>query len=84
MLRRRLRRLDPRSEPSLFNRLERTLVAPLQFLAVESNSSTNRIAERKLRDWQARREQIVSAAGRIAEQEGWPNVTVRRLSDEIS
>ncbi len=44
----------------------------------------NRIAERKLRDREARREQIISAARRIAELEGWPNVTVRRLSDEIS
>jgi AcrR family transcriptional regulator len=44
----------------------------------------SRIAERKLRDRQARREQIISAARRIAETEGWPNVTVRRLSDEIS
>ena len=44
----------------------------------------NRIAERKLRDMQARRAQIISAARRIAELEGWPNVTVRRLSDEIS
>lgn len=44
----------------------------------------NRIAERKLRDRQARRAQIISAARRIAETEGWPNVTVRRLSDEIS
>ena len=46
--------------------------------------ATNRIAERKLRDKQARRAQILSAARRIAELEGWPNVTVRRLSDEIS
>jgi AcrR family transcriptional regulator len=45
---------------------------------------TNRIAERKLRDKQARRSQIVSAARRIAELEGWSNVTVRRLADEIS
>src|ERR1700741_2083075 len=44
----------------------------------------NRIAERKLRDKQARRAQIISAARRIAEAAGWPNVTVRRLSDEIS
>src|SRR5579862_9275773 len=44
----------------------------------------NRIAERKLRDRQARRAQIISTARRIAELEGWPNVTVRRLSDEIS
>ena|ERR1700761_230322 len=44
----------------------------------------NRIAERKLRDRLARRAQIISAARRIAELEGWPNVTVRRLSDEIS
>ncbi len=46
--------------------------------------ATNRIAERKLRDKEARRAQILSAARRIAEVEGWPNVTVRRLSDEIS
>jgi AcrR family transcriptional regulator len=45
---------------------------------------TSRIAERKLRDRQARRAQIISAARRIAELEGWSNVTVRRLSDEIS
>jgi AcrR family transcriptional regulator len=46
--------------------------------------ATNRIAERKLRDRQARRAQIISAARRIAELEGWSNVTVRRLADEIS
>jgi AcrR family transcriptional regulator len=46
--------------------------------------AVNRIAERKLRDKQERRAQIMSAARRIAELEGWPNVTVRRLSDEIS
>ena len=45
--------------------------------------AANRIAERKLRDKQARRAQIISAARRIAELEGWPNVTVRRLADEI-
>ena len=44
----------------------------------------NRVAERKLRERQTRRAQIISAARRIAETEGWPNVTVRRLSDEIS
>lgn len=41
-------------------------------------------AQRKLRKVQARRAQIISTARRIAEQEGWPSVTVRRLSDEIS
>ena len=46
--------------------------------------AANRLAERKLRDRQARRAQIISAARRIAELEGWSNVTVRRLSDEIS
>src|SRR5215469_10682225 len=46
--------------------------------------AASRIAERKLRDRQARRAQIISAARRIAELEGWSNVTVRRLSDEIS
>jgi AcrR family transcriptional regulator len=47
-------------------------------------SGVNRISERKLRDRQARRAQIISAARRIAELEGWSGVTVRRLSDEIS
>src|SRR6201997_4961114 len=51
---------------------------------MESKLAVNRIAERKLRDRQARRAQIVSAARRIAELEGWSNVTVRRLADEIS
>ena len=44
----------------------------------------NRITERKQRDKQARRAQIIRAARRIAEREGWSSVTVRRLSDEIS
>ena len=51
---------------------------------METTLATNRIAERKLRDKEARRAQIIGAARRIAELEGWPNVTVRRLSDEIS
>jgi AcrR family transcriptional regulator len=46
--------------------------------------ASNRISERKLRDKLARRAQIISAARRIAELEGWSNVTVRRLSNEIS
>ncbi len=37
-----------------------------------------------MRDKQARRAQIISAARRIADLEGWSNVTVRRLADEIS
>jgi AcrR family transcriptional regulator len=49
-----------------------------------TNLAANRIAERKLRDRQTRRAQIISAARRIAELEGWPSVTLRRLSDEIS
>jgi AcrR family transcriptional regulator len=49
-----------------------------------TTSVPSRIAERKLRDKQARRANIISAARRIAELEGWPSVTVRRLSDEIS
>src|SRR3954470_11826681 len=44
----------------------------------------SRIAERKLRAKRARRAQIISAARRIAELEGWSNVTVRRLANEIS
>ena len=51
---------------------------------MEKNLTANRIAERKLRDKQARRAQIISAARRIAELEGWSSVTVRRLSEEIS
>src|ERR1700739_2940141 len=42
------------------------------------------MAERKLRDRQARRAQIISATRPNGEVEGWSNVTVRRLSDEIS
>ena len=56
----------------------------LYFLSMATKLAANRIAERKLRDRQARRAQIVSAARRIAELEGWPSVTVRRISDEIS
>jgi len=51
---------------------------------MEKEKTENRIAERKLRDRQARRAQIIRAARRIAELEGWSSVTVRRLSDEIS
>ncbi len=46
--------------------------------------AANRIAERKRRDKQARRAQIIRTARQIAEKEGWSSVTVRRLSDEIS
>jgi len=49
-----------------------------------TSATGNRIAERKLRDKQVRRAQIIRAARQIAELEGWSNVTVRRLSDEIS
>ena len=49
-----------------------------------TSAANNRITERKLQDKQARRAQIIRVARRIAEKEGWPNVTVRRLSDEIS
>jgi AcrR family transcriptional regulator len=51
---------------------------------MEAKPVVNRIAERKQREKQARRAQILSAARSIAEQEGWPSVTVRRLADEIS
>ena len=59
-------------------------LAALYFLSMATKPAANRIAERKLRDRQARRAQIISAARRIAELEGWSSVTVRRLSDEIS
>src|SRR6202047_2181334 len=62
----------------------RVILAALYFLSMAKTPVANRIAERKLRDKQARRAQILSAARRIAELEGWSNVTVRRLSDEIS
>src|SRR6202007_1890660 len=60
------------------------ILAALYFLSMATKLGANRIAERKLRDKQARRAQIISAARRIAELEGWSNVTVRRLSDKIS
>src|ERR1700726_675868 len=60
------------------------ILAALYFLSMATLLAVNRIAKRKLRDRQARRAQIISAARRIAELEGWPHVTVRRLSDEIS
>src|SRR5215470_18688208 len=60
------------------------ILAVLYFLSMTTTPGINRIAERKLRDKQARRAQIITAARRIAELEGWSNVTVRRLSDEIS
>ncbi len=60
------------------------MLAVLEFLSMTTTLAANRIAERKLRDRQARRAQIISAARRIAELEGWSNVTLRRLSDEIS
>jgi AcrR family transcriptional regulator len=60
------------------------ILAVLYLLSMATTLPANRIAERKLRDRQARRAQILSAARRIAELEGWSHVTVRRLSDEIS
>jgi AcrR family transcriptional regulator len=56
----------------------------LEFILWKTLPAQSRITERKLRDRQARRAQIISAARRIAEIEGWPSVTVRRLSNEIS
>src|ERR1700741_1925093 len=55
-----------------------------KILSMATKPAANRIGERKLRDRQARRAQIISAARRIAELEGWASVTVRRLCDEIS
>ncbi len=51
---------------------------------METPLAANKIEQRKLREKEGRRAQILSAARRIAELEGWPNVTVRRLSDEIA
>ena len=52
--------------------------------AIFTYMATKRIEERKTRDRQARRAEIIRAARQIAELEGWSKVTVRRLSDEIS
>src|SRR5260370_613990 len=46
------------------------ILAVLYFLSMATTLAANRIAERKLRDKQARRAQIISAARRIAELEG--------------
>ena len=73
-----------RSIRKKFHRAPALILAVLYFLSMATTLAANRIAERKLRDKQARRAQIISAARRIAELEGWSNVTVRRLSDEIS
>jgi AcrR family transcriptional regulator len=67
-----------------FNPRAGLVLAALYFLSMAAKLATNRIAERKLRDKQARRAQIIDAARRIAESEGWSNVTVRRLADEIA
>src|ERR1700739_4640568 len=66
------------------HRCQASILAVLYFLSMATTLAANRIAERKLRDKQARRAQIVSAARQIAAAEGGPNLTVRRLSDEIS
>ena len=73
-----------RSVRNSFTVRQAMILAALYFLSMATTLAANRIAERKLRDKQARRAQIISAARRIAELEGWSNVTVRRLSDEIS
>src|SRR3954454_24269068 len=65
--------------------IQSVILAALYFLSMATKPARpNRIAERKLRDRQARRAQIINAARRIAEREGWSSVTVRRLADEIS
>jgi AcrR family transcriptional regulator len=51
---------------------------------MKTSGTVSRISERKLRDKQARRAQIISVAREIAEREGWASVTVRRLADEIA
>jgi AcrR family transcriptional regulator len=73
-----------RSVRKSFTVRQAVILAALYLLSMATKAAANRIAERKLRDKQARRAQIISAARRIAELEGWSNVTVRRLSDEIS
>ena len=45
--------------------------------------ANQRIEERKARDRATRRTQITTVARQIAEAEGWPSVTLRRLSDKI-
>src|SRR3954464_2790526 len=53
-------------------------------IKMETTGTASRISERKLRDNQARRAGIISAARGIAEREGWSSVTVRRLAEEIA
>jgi len=77
-------RIDEQASGEGFTVPAEDYLAALSFLPMTTKSAGNRIGERKLRDRQARRAQIISAARRIAELEGWPSVTVRRLSDEIS
>src|SRR6202521_2046288 len=60
------------------------ILAALYFLSMETTLAANRIAERRTRDKQTGRAKIIRSEQRIAELEGWYNVTVRRLSDEIS
>src|SRR5438128_1790423 len=67
-----------------FQHLPGNYLAALSFLSMANKIAGSRIAERKMRERQARRAQIIGAARRIAELEGWPSVTVRRLSSEIS
>lgn len=71
-------------ETGKFQLLATNHLAALYSLSMVTTLAGNRIAERKLRDNAARRAKIISAARRIAEMEGWSNVTVRRLADEIS
>src|SRR5260370_11533465 len=73
-----------RSIRKKFHRPQALVLAALYFLSMATTLAANGIEERKLRDRQARRAQIISAARRIAELDGWSNVTVRRLYDEIS
>lgn len=66
-----------------FRLCDRNLAA-LYFLSMTKRIEASKITDRKQKDRQARRAQIIGAARRIAELEGWPSVTVRRLADEIS
>jgi AcrR family transcriptional regulator len=59
-------------------------LAVLLLISMNTRPAVSRIAERKLRDKEDRRAKIVSAARRVAAAEGWSNVTIRRLADEIS
>src|SRR5687768_16278471 len=70
--------------------IENTLTFGQSFGSIISNGVrfTNKdrhmgIKERREREKQVTRQSILTAAHRIARQEGWPALTIRKVADEI-